>query len=99
MRDRMRVSLYFIEEAPHVHHLDDLASRGFTRQSMQIIEDEAGVCGGIEPEEEIIILLEVQFGFRIKDIDQGEPMPAPHFEIVEIMRRGDLHRAGAFFRV
>ena len=35
----------------------------------------------------------------IKNIDHRQIMPPPDFEIVEIMRGGDFHRARTLFRV
>ena len=36
---------------------------------------------------------------RIEDVDLGEVVALADLEVVEIVRRGDLHRAGAGFRI
>ena len=45
------------------------------------------------------VVLEVELPFDVEDVDERQLMAAADLEIVEIVRRRDLHRAGAFFRI
>ena len=47
-----------------------------------------------------IVLSSVEsWRFVVEHIDQRQIVPLADLEIVEVMRRRDLHRAGAFFRI
>src|SRR5579872_6442059 len=49
--------------------------------------------------EEVVIALERKARFIVEHADKRQIVPPPDLEIVEVMRRRDLHGAGAFFRV
>ena len=45
------------------------------------------------------VVLEVELRFIIEHVDQRQTVPPADLEVVEVVRRRDLHRAGAFFRI
>ena len=49
--------------------------------------------------EERVIAGEIEFAFRIEHADERQVMPPPDLEVVEVVRRRDLDRAGALLRI
>jgi len=42
---------------------------------------------------------EIEMGGGVEHVDEGQVVAAPHLEVVEVVRRRDLDRAGAFLRI
>ena len=45
------------------------------------------------------MFLEIELTLDVEHVDKRQVVTPPHFEVVEVVRRRDLHRAGAFFRI
>ena len=45
------------------------------------------------------VVREIELPFDVEHVDERQIVTAPDLEIVEIVRRRDLHRAGALLRI
>ena len=103
MRDRMGMRLDGREPALQRHQRNDAQTR---LESVDAIEfaDQAGmfVLVGVEPLEKGGVASQRHTSFRVQHIDRSGAfglVPLADLEIVEVVRRGDFHRAGALFGI
>ena len=103
MRHRMGVRLDLLQQAARRHHGDDALAR---LEAVDAVErgdqPREFVIVRFEPLEEVEIALQPNASFGVEDIDRPRAFrfvaPAD-LEIVEVVRRRDLDRAGALLRV
>ena len=100
----MLIGLNFIEEALVLHQVDYDLARGLARFAFQrgdrfLVPGPIGQAHNRQTSKKCGVALQFHAGLGIEHIDEREPVPFANLEIVKIVRGGDLHRAGAFFRV
>jgi hypothetical protein len=97
MRDHVDVRLDLLEVAVFFQERDDALTR---LEAVEPIECEhrVEIGEGGEALAEAVVG-EPQPGFRAHDVDKPQPVPAPDLEIVEVVRRRDLDRAGALLGI
>ncbi len=95
MRDGVGVGLDLAEPPGGLHQRDDgLAGR----EAVEAVERER-LGFGARVGQEVGVAVERDPGLGIQDVDRAAAMTAADLEVVEIVRRRDLHRAGALLRV
>ena len=100
VRDRVRVLVRLLDELALLHHRDDAVAR---REAVEPVERvdrlaRARADGGTSVEK-IRVAAQADVGLRVHDVDDRQIVPAADLEIVEVVRRRDLHRAGAGLRI
>ena len=96
MRHHVRRRLDLVDEAVRLQVFHDLLSRSLAASAVQQIEQSMVGRGVLQKR---LVVLERQMRFGIEHIDQRQRVTPPDLEIVEVMRRRDLHGAGAFFGI
>ena len=78
--------------------LDDLLARG---EALDAVEFERGVELRRRRDvlEERAVVLEVELALDVEHVDQRQMVPAADLEVVEVVRRRDLDRAGALLGI
>ena len=103
MRHGMSVRLDLRQQTGQRHHFDDALAGDETIPSVERRDQPRGIMiGDIQPVEERQIAFQLNASFRIQDIDLSHAfgfVTLADFEIVEVVRRRNLDRAGALFRV
>ena len=95
----MRIGLDLAEQATRFHHRDDFRARLEAVAPFQRREGLGQDRARINSLVELAVALQRDAPFQIEHIDDPQPMPLADLEIVEVVRRRDLHRARALFRV
>jgi len=98
MRHRVGSRLDLVDEAAGLEVLDNPFACGKTIEPMQgqrLVERRRWRYAM----QERGVVSEIKFCPRIEHIDERQAVPVSNLEIVEIMRRGDLHCARTFFRI
>ena len=88
--------LDLVDEAARLKLLDDEFSCGFATLAFQRIQQGQF---GMSVLQKRFVLLERQVRFVIEHINKRQVVPLADFKVVEVVRRRDLDRAGAFFRI
>ena len=98
MRDRVHVRLGLLQIAALLEHGEDPLSR---LEAVEVVEcqDCREVVALRKPCVEGFVVLEKKLALRAKNVDQRQCVALADVEIVEVVRRRDLHRARALFRV
>ena len=102
MRHGVGMRLDLSQKSGERHHLDDPGSRDEAVLAVDSGDEPRVVVVALQPLEEVDIALERHAALRIEDIDRPHALglvPLADFEIVEVVRRRDLDRACAFFRI
>jgi hypothetical protein len=94
MRHHVGVRLDMVETADLLHLGDDFLARGKTIHAVKLLDHLDELALDLQALEEILIVLERHAAVGSQDVDRLEVMSLADLEIVEIMRRRDLHRAG-----
>ena len=90
------------QKAGKRHHLDDPEPRDETVLAVDGGDEPRVIVIALQPFEEVEIVLEDHPPLRIEDIDRANTLglvALADFEIVEVVRRSDLDRARALFRI
>ncbi len=98
MRNGVHVRVDLRQQTRRLHARDDFLARDETVEPVigqRLLE----LFRGRHVTQERVIALNAQIGLGIEHADQRQLVPASDFEIVEIMGRRDLDRAGALLRV
>ena len=97
MRHHVRVGLDPLEEAEILQPRDDLLARGETVDAVQFLGE---LRRAFRQAAQIILVADQrETGLLIEHADLRQVVALADLEIVEVMRRRDLHRARAFFRI
>ena len=99
MRHGMDIVGDFGEQSALVHHRHDARARLETVEPVERLDRRVEFAGRGEAFEKLFVPAQRHARFGVEHIDQPQPMPLADLEVVEVMRRGDLHRAGALFGV
>ena len=99
MRHGVRVRLDLLEKAGILQHLDDALARLLAGQPVQVQRRRARLAVVGDLGEEGLVALQREPRLGVEDVDQAERLPATDLEVVEVVRRRDLHRARPLFRV
>ena len=96
MRHHVRVRLDLLEEAELLQPRDDLLARREAVEAVKLVDELRGAfrqprnsprCRQREP------------AFDVEDVDQRQVVALADLEVVEVVRRRDLHRAGALLGI
>ncbi len=82
-----------------LHALDDLLARDEAVEAVQLQRLDQLRRQRIEAVEEGVVVLEIEIGLAVEHVDQRQVVAAADLEIVEVVRRRDLDRAGALLRI
>ena len=97
MWHRVGVGLDLLEETEILQPRHNAFSRGEAFQAVQLFDKL--VRAFRQAAQIILIALQRQIALDVEDADLRQVVATADFEVVEIMRRRDLHRAGTLFRV
>lgn len=98
MRHHVRVRLDLVEQALLFHPRNDRLARGFTAHTVH--SQGLGQVGRrLDALKERIIVPQIQPRLGIEDTDLRQVVPLADLEVVEVMRRRDLHCARSLFRI
>ena len=95
----MAMRLHLFEEAAGLHHLDDQLARREAVLAVHGRNRRRQLGRRLEAVEEVLIVPEAYGGLDGHDVDGAQTVALADLEIVEIVRRRDLDRAGALFRI
>ena len=102
MRHGVRMRFDLGQKTGERHHLDDPASRDEAVLAVDSGDEPRVIVVALQPLEEVDIVPERHPPLRIEDIDRPHALglvPLADLEIVEVVRRRDLDRACALFRI
>ena len=88
-----------LEQPALLHHVDDALARRETVEPVEGGDRRREFRRGVDAFVEISIGGKRHLRLRIEHVDEPQPMPLADLEIVEVMRRGDFHRAGALLGI
>ena len=99
VRHDVRVRLDFLDQALFLQPRDDLscARRSGRCRACASVASRSADFG--TPVEKRFVILQRELGLDSEDIDLRQIVPLADFEIVEVVRRRDLHRARALLRI
>ena len=86
------------QQAEFVHARDDPFARLETVKAVQL-EGFGQFVRRLHAAQEILVVLQQQGGVGVQNVDHRQTVALAHLEVVEVVRRGDLHRAGAGFGI
>ncbi len=99
VRNRVRMRLDRDEKAALVEQRDDALAR---LEAIEAVEGEhriRRIAAAVEPFEEGVVSRNLDLRFGTEHVDERQAVPPADLEIVEVVRRRDLHRARALFRI
>ena len=98
MRHHVTGGLDFVDQTSRLQPLDDLLAR---HKAIEAVQRQRcfKLRRRLHAVEKRRVVVEVEPALLIEHIDQRQIMPPANLEIVEVMRRRDLHGAGALFRI
>ena len=99
MRHHVDVRLDLGDQAPVLHALDDQPARDEAVEAVHLQRLDQFRRHRIEAVEEGVVVLEIEIGLAVEHVDQRQVVAAADLEIVEVVRRRDLDRAGALLRI
>ena len=95
----MDVVLDLLEEAALLHDLHDELARLEAVETVQLAPEFGAHRRHLDALEEVRVALDADRALGVEDVHRRQPVPLAHLEVVEVMRRRDLDRAGARFGV
>ena len=98
VRHHVRVGLDLVEQALLLQARDDFLARLETIHAVHR-QGFVEIGGRLHAIEEVLVVLQRELRLDVEDVDQRQIVAAADLEIVEVMRRRDLHRARALFRI
>ncbi len=99
MRHHVHVRLDLGDQALVLHALDDQAARDEAVEAVHLQRLDQFRRHRVEAVEEGVVVLQIEIGLAVEHIDQRQVVAAADLEIVEVVRRRDLDRAGALLRI
>ena len=99
VRHRVRVLVGLLDQLALLHHRDDALARGEAVEAVERLDRLGELRRGRHVLQEILVAAQADVRFRVHDVDERQIVPAADLEVVEVVRRRDLHRARAGLRV
>ena len=99
VRNRVRMRLDRDEKAALVEQRDDALARLEAIEAVEGKHRIRRIAAAVEPFEEGVVSRNLDLRFGTEHVDERQAVPPPDLEIIEVVRRRDLHRAGALFRI
>ena len=98
MRHHVGVRLDLASRPARLEALDDVLAR---REAVEAVQRQRRVelGRGRYAVEEGRVVAQVELARRVEDVDQRQAVALADLEVVEVVRRRDLHRAGALLRI
>ena len=99
MRHGVDVRLDLLDQALGFEALDDHLARGEAEHAVQFENRRFEFRARLDTLDEVGIGIEQELRLGAEDVDHGEVVAPADLEIVEVVRRRDLHRAGALLGI
>ena len=93
MRHGVEMRLDLLHQAVGFEPCGDQLARGEAKHAVEFEDRCLELRTGLDALDEVGIGIEQKLPFRAQHIDHRQPMPSAHLEVVEVVRRRDLHRA------
>ena len=87
------------DQTERLHALDDQPARDEAIEAVHLQRLDQLRRHRVETVEEGVVVLEIEIGLAVEHVDQRQVVAAADLEIVEVVRRRDLDRAGALLRI
>ncbi len=97
MRHHMRVRLDLLEEAEIFQPRHDLLARGVAIDAVQLLGEHQRALG--QAAQIVLVVDEREAALLVEHVDARQRVAVADLEVVEVVRRRDLHRARALVRI
>ncbi len=95
VRDGVEMVLDLLEESAFLHDLDDELPRLEAIEAVELVPDAFAQRRRLDAFDEVGVARDVDGGVRTEHVDHAKPVALADLEVVEVVRRRDLHGAGA----
>ena len=99
VRDHVGVRLDLLDEARRLEPLDDPLARREAVDAVQVAASRRVRASRRQPLEEGRVVAQIELRLDVEDVDLRQVVPPADLEIVEVVRRRDLDRAGALLGI
>ena len=99
VRHHVHMRLDLGDQTERLHALDDQPARDKAVEAVHLQRLDQFRRHRVETVEEGVVVLQIKIGLAVEHVDERQVVAAADLEVVEVVRRRDLDRAGALLRI